>query len=85
MALVVVLIGVAADRGLYFGLGLSPHAFRPRGTGRVEMILALPTKIVALHVRVSIVEVGVSGLEWPIAGRGVCLELAIFLASNEQL
>ena len=65
--------------------GCKKDAFRPRGTGRVEMVLALPTEIVALHVRVPIVEVGIPDLEWPIAGRGVRLELAMFLPSNEQL
>ena len=65
--------------------GRKRYAFRPRGTGHLEIILALPTEIIALHMQVPIVEVGVPGLKWPIAGRGVRSKLSMFLASNEQL
>lgn len=39
------------------------YAFKARGIGRVEIILILLTKIVALHIKTPIVYVGLSSLE----------------------
>ena len=52
------------------------------GSGYVEMILTLTTKIIALHVRAPIVKIGVPGLEGSILGDGVCL--AMFLALDKR-
>ena len=55
-----------------------------RSSGCVEIILILSTEVIALYIPAFIVKVGVSGLEEAIAGCGICLKLAIFLAFNKQ-
>ena len=62
--------------------GRKGDAFVARGSGRVEIILTLLTKIIALHMQAPIVKVGVPGLEGSIPGGGVCL--AMFLALEKQ-
>ena len=62
--------------------GRKRDTFGLRGTGRVKMILALSTEIVALHMQVLIIQVGVTGLEGSLLGGGVCL--AMFLALDKQ-
>ena len=52
------------------------------GTGHVEMILALSTKIVALHVQASIIQVRVMGLKGFLLGGRICW--AMFLAFYKQ-
>lgn len=59
-------------------------ALGARGISRVEMVLALSTEVVAFHIGATIVQVGVSRLEWPVSEYGVCLKLAILLALNKQ-
>ena len=53
----------------------------PYSIGRIEMVLVLSTKIVALHMQVSIIQVGVTGLEDSLLGSRVYL--AIFLAFDK--
>ena len=62
--------------------GRKENTLGPRGTGRVEMVFALLTEIVALYMQVSIILVGVTGFESSLPGGGVCL--AMFLALNKQ-
>ena len=62
--------------------GREEDAFVARGSGRVEIILTLLTKIIALHMQAPIVKVGVPGLEGSIPGGGV--RLAMFLALDKR-
>lgn len=58
------------------------YALRARGTRRVKIVLILLTKIVALHIKATIIEVGIPGLEGAISKDGVYF--AIFLANNKR-
>ena len=55
-----------------------------RDSGCIQIVLTLSTEVIALHMQALIVKIGVPGLEGAIAGYGICLELAILLAFNEQ-
>ena len=59
-------------------------AFVAYCSSRIEIILTLLTKVIALHMQAPIVKIGVSGLKGAIAGYGTCLKLAMFLAFNKQ-
>lgn len=62
--------------------GYKGYALRAHDTWRVKIILALLTKIIALYVGATLVQVVVPGLESPIAGSEVCF--AMFLALHKQ-
>ena len=64
-------------------LGRKRYWFRLYSTSCIKIIFALPTEVVAFYMQVLIVEIRISGLEWLIVGHRICLELAMFLASNE--
>lgn len=48
------------------------HALRARSTGRIQIIFALPTKVVVFYMGTSIIQVDIPGLESSISGSGVC-------------
>ena len=58
------------------------YALRICGTGRIQIILALPIEVVALYVGTSIIQDGIPGLDGSIPGGGICL--AIFLTLNKR-
>ena len=62
--------------------GRKRNTLGPRSTGHVKMVLALLTEIIALYIQVSIIQVGVMGLESSLPRGRVFL--AMFLALDKQ-
>lgn len=64
--------------------GRKRDALETRGIAHIEMVLALSIEVVPLYIRASIVQVGISGLQWLVLSYRVCLKLTMLLASNKQ-
>lgn len=62
--------------------GCKKNALVAHGIGRFEIVFALSSKVVALHVRAITVQVSFPGLKIRILGYGVCF--TIFLVFNKQ-
>ena len=59
--------------------GCKKDTFIVCGSGYVKIILTLLTEIIALHMQVFIVKIGIPDLDRAIARCGTCLKLPMFL------